>query len=197
MGKVFSSVRRFPCKSNVCVPFRGSLCLCCIYTNATLPTSETLKDAFVLWFLFLWMNPSIPDPQLTLEMWTKDHSGVFLPVLLWFFSERHMLLLPRLLCHEQSQWWTVSALRPNTQRRLIIHSRKALLSCSQRNTMLVAFWNKYHRKLFLASSHVELCNPHLVQNTKWTERNERNLVKLNHWDPSIKLEWSWTCKYCL
>lgn len=62
-------------------------------------------------------EPLLPDLQQTLEMWTNTiilMSGRTKAQLLSLcpcfcdFTKRHLLLVPRLLCHEQSQWWTVS-----------------------------------------------------------------------------------------
>ena len=120
MEKVFSSARRCLWESQcvcvyVCVCLlKGSLCLCCIHINALLPTS---KDWRVLLSFCFASCEWTPPPEICTWNWNvktiilmsvKTKAKLFLCLSFCDSTKRHLFLVPRLLCREQSQWWTVS-----------------------------------------------------------------------------------------
>lgn len=181
MEKVFLSLSRCLCERKcvrmcVYVPFKGSFCLCCIHINA-------LQPALKHWRVHLSTQPPHPEnleqgintrnvrKDNDFDM-SKDESRAAFFTHFCDFTKRHLLLLPRLLYHEQSQWWTASA-----QGQIHRDSIDYTLLHSQRNVMYLASRNKPHRKRL--ETFFLLSNPDFANNIERTERNERKRANVN------------------
>lgn len=94
----------------MCMSLKGGLCLCCVYINAMLPTSNS--DGYICPLVSYPLNEPFHSRSATntenmnkenhFDV-SKDKSKAFIIIpVLCDFTKRHLLLVPRLLCHEQS-----------------------------------------------------------------------------------------------